>query len=221
MRLLTRKPQLTVVALLLLWCAALIFYRINLASDSPRGTGIKSMLWLLWNLFLATVPLLWSSAFKSFMAHKRSVLAGVSFCLWLLFLPNAPYILTDLIHLSPRPGIPLWYVLALLLSCAGAGTMLGYISLMQVHAVVQCEYGKTVGWAVAAGSLMLCGFGIYVGRFLRWNSWDAFTNPIRLAKSMIGQFVDPGIHPHPLAVTLVFGTGLIIGYVSVRVMATE
>lgn len=221
MQLSAARQRLAVVTLLLLWCAALIFYRIYLASDSLRGNGTKSMLGLLWNLFLATVPLFWSSAFQAFMKRQRLAPAGGAFCLWLLFLPNAPYILTDLIHLSPRPGVPLWYVLALLLACAGAGTMLGYISLMGVHAVIQREFGKTVGWAVAVGSLMLCGFGIYVGRFLRWNSWDAFTNPIGLAKSMIGQFIDPGLHPHPVAVTLVFGTGLIIGYLTLRAVAAE
>jgi uncharacterized membrane protein len=214
MRLSAQKQRLAVVALLLLWCVALITYHIYVVAD-------RLMFWLLWNLFLATVPLLWSSAFETFIQRNRPVVAAIFFSLWLLFLPNAPYILTDLIHLAPRPQVPLWYVLALLLSCAGAGTLLGYFSLLQVHTVVEAKFGKTTGWAVAAGSLMLCGFGIYVGRFLRWNSWDAFTNPMRLARSVLGQFVDPGPHPHPLAVTLVFGTGLIIGYLALRVVATE
>jgi uncharacterized membrane protein len=221
MRLSAQKQRLAVVALLLLWCVALISYRIYLAPGRFASSNGKFMLGMLWNLFLATLPLLWGAAFKTFIEGKRLILAGAFFILWLLFLPNAPYLLTDLIHLRPHPQAPLWYMLALLLSCAGAGTLLGYISLMQVHTAIERQFGRTTGWAVAAGSLMLCGFGIYVGRFLRWNSWDAFTNPIRLARSVMGQFVDPGLHPHPLAVTLVFGTGLIIGYLALRVVATE
>jgi uncharacterized membrane protein len=74
--------------------------------------------WLGWNLFLAAIPLGWSYAFAWSLANKRSLIAVASFLLWLLFLPNAPYILTDLIHLGPRPDVPLWFTLALLLSCA-------------------------------------------------------------------------------------------------------
>jgi uncharacterized membrane protein len=144
-------------------------------------------------------------------------LAGVFFSLWLLFLPNAPYILTDLIHLVPlasQPDVPLWLLLAMLLSCAGTGTLLGYLSLMQIHSAVEQNFGRTAGWSVAIGSLTLCGFGIYIGRFLRWNSWDAFANPISLLKSVAGQFIDAGPHPHPAGVTLVFGMGLLIGYLT-------
>jgi uncharacterized membrane protein len=206
------KQRLAAVGMMLLWCVTLIAYRMHLAADL-QAVG------LLWNLFLAVVPLFMSVAFQAASARRRSLLAGVCFLLWLLFLPNAPYILTDLIHLAPRPGVPLWYVLAMLLSCAGTGALLGYLSLLNVHLVIERKFGKVVGWIVAAASLMLCGFGIYLGRFLRWNSWDAFTNPLPLLKAIIGQFVDAGPHPHPLSVTLIFGTGLIIGYLALRAIA--
>ena len=78
------------------------------------------------------------------------------------------------------------------------------------------RFGKTVGWSVALGSLMLSGFGIYLGRFLRWNSWDAFTHPIALLKSMMGLFLHPGSNPHPIPVTLIFGAGLTVGYLALR-----
>jgi uncharacterized membrane protein len=151
--------------------------------------------------------------------RQRPVWAGIFFCLWLLFLPNAPYILTDLIHLAPRPHVPLWFILALLLSCAGTGAMLGYLSILDVHAVVEEKFSKTTGWAVAISSLLLCAFGIYLGRFLRWNSWDALANPLQLLRSIVRQFIDPSVHPHPLGVTVVFGLGLILGYLALRVVA--
>ena len=214
-----RQQRLAIVGALLLWCTALIWYRIYLASGLHHTIGEKAGLGLLWNLFLATVPLLWSSAFQTATIRQRPVWAGIFFCLWLLFLPNAPYILTDLIHLAPRPHVPLWFILALLLSCAGTGAMLGYLSILDVHAVVEEKFSKTTGWAVAISSLLLCAFGIYLGRFLRWNSWDALANPLQLLRSIVRQFIDPSVHPHPLGVTVVFGLGLILGYLALRVVA--
>lgn len=212
MKLSQDKQRFYIVCILLLWCAALITYRMFLATDA-LAVG------LLWNLFLAAVPLFWSSAFRAADLHKRPLLAGTFFLLWLLFLPNAPYILTDLIHLAPKPHVPLWFLLAMLLSCAGTGTLLGFLSLVNVHDVIEQKFGAVAGWAVAISSMMLCGFGIYIGRFLRWNSWNVLNRPVELMKTVVGQFFDSGPHPHPAGVTLVFGTGLVIGYLALRVIA--
>lgn len=206
------KQRLAIVAALLLWCTALLTYRISIAPD-----GLSVGLW--WNLFLALVPLMFSSALKAAHEAKQPFLAAFYFVVWLLFFPNAPYILTDLVHFRAIPGVPPWFLLAMLLSCAGAGTLFGYLSLIDVHIVAQRKFGVTIGWIIACGSLMLCGFGIYLGRFLRWNSWNAFNRPFELLKAVVGQFVDAGPHPNPLAVTLVYGVGLIIGYLALRVIA--
>lgn len=216
MKLSREKQQFAIIGLLLTWCAALVFYRLHWEPEFLA-------MWLLWNLFLAAVPVLWSYAFQAAMVRQRPVAASVFFGLWLLFLPNAPYLLTDLVHLNlqSHQGAPLWYDLAMLLSAAGTGTLLGYLSLFDVHSVVEQRFGRKTGWMVAAGSLMLCGFGIYLGRFLRWNSWDAFTHPIQLFKAVVGQFMDSGAHPRPLDVTLIYGIGLIIGYLALRVVATS
>jgi uncharacterized membrane protein len=206
------------VTLLWLWCIALLAYRIHLTSNVESDVGAKMAFGLFWNLFLATLPLVWSAGLESAAAKNRSVTAAIFFGLWLLFLPNAPYILTDLIHLKPYPNVPLWFLLAILLSCAGTGTLFGYFSLNRVHNVVEQKFGKVAGWGVAVGSLMLCGYGIYLGRFLRWNSWDAITNPVPLLHDAVGKFFDSGIHPHPLEVTTIFGMGLILGYVAIGMM---
>ena len=204
------------VAGMLLWCLLLLAYRSHLSVHSYGEKGEKSSRGLVWNLFLATLPLLWSAAFQAATARSRPVFAGVFFFLWLLFLPNAPYLLTDVLHLKPGADVPLWYLLAVLLSCAGTGTLLGYLSLLQVQAVVEKKYGMRAGWAVAAGSLLLCGVGIDLGRFLRLNSWDVFVHPLRLLRGIAAQFSHPGAQP-PLAVTLVFGGGLLLGYLVLRV----
>ena len=205
--------RLLVVAALLGWSVSLVLFRLYLGHD-----GLSYG--LLWNLFLAVLPLLWSSAFQSAVARKHWIWASVAFVLWILFLPNAPYLLTDLIHLNPKPNVPEWYILAMLLSCAATGTLIGYISLMDVHAAIERRFGFTTGWLLALSSLMLCGFGIYLGRFLRWNSWDALTRPLDFVRTVIGQFVDAGPHPHPVPVTLIFGGGLVLGYVALRVLTT-
>ena len=207
------NPRLLVVTALLGWSVSLVFYRMFWGAGWD-GIG------LLWNLLLAALPLGWSSAFVRAVARKRWVWAVISFALWILFLPNAPYLLTDLIHLKPKPPVPQWYILAMLLSCAATGTLIGYISLMDVHAAIERRFGFTTGWLLALSSLILCGFGIYLGRFLRWNSWDALTRPLQFARTVVGQFIDAGGHPHPLPVTLIFGGGLVIGYVALRVLAT-
>ena len=205
----TARPL--VVAALLAWSVSLVLLRTYIGHD---GWSYG----LLWNLFLAALPLLWSSTFNGAVARKHWIWAVISFTLWILFLPNAPYLLTDLIHLKPKPGVPEWYILAMLLSCAATGTLIGYISLMDVHAAIERRVGFYPGWLLAICSLMLCGFGIYLGRFLRWNSWDALTRPLEFARTVIGQFANAGPHPHPIPVTLIFGGGLIIGYVALRVL---
>jgi uncharacterized membrane protein len=203
------RQRLATVAMLLLWSVALLSLRLYYGMN---GLAIA----LFWNLFLASLPLLWSSAFRSSTRQGYGVVAGIFFVLWLLFFPNAPYLLTDMIHLKPQPDVPQWFMLAMLLSCAGTGTLLGYYSLLDIHETIEEKWGKVNGWAVTVGSLMLSAFGIYLGRFLRWNSWEALTNPLGLLKSVAGQFINAHPHPHPVPVTLIFGIGLLIGYLALR-----
>jgi uncharacterized membrane protein len=137
--------------------------------------------------------------------------------LWLLFLPNAPYILTDILHLTRSADAPLWYDLALLLSCSGTGLLLGYLSLVDVQEIVARRFSPIVGWVFALMSLVLSGFAIYLGRFLRWNSWDVLFTPT-LVLQVAGALMNPLAHLKPLSVTLVFGIILVLGYISLRML---
>src|SRR6185295_15605158 len=159
-------------------------------------------LFLIWNLFLAGIPLV-ASTFLRLARHWRLPLIIQAGCLglWLLFLPNAPYILTDLLHLTAQSPAPAWYDLALLLSCAGTGLLVGYLSLIDVHDIVAASLGKAMGWLLALSSLFLSGFAIYLGRFLRWNSWDVLTRPTILFDIADG-VVHPASHSRTLAVTM-------------------
>ena len=203
----------TVPAVLTLWCAALVVLRVELS-------GSLFYVFLVWNLFLAWIPWLAARGFGASSRRRAPRLLRLGwFTLWLLFLPNAPYILTDLLHLAPRPPVPLWYDLALLFSSAGTGLLLGYVSLLEVHGAVEERLGRVAGWIVAAGSLFLSGFGIYLGRFLRWNSWDALTDPAGLFLDISDRLLEPTSYPRTYAVTLIFGIGLLLGYVALRVLA--
>lgn len=139
------------------------------------------------------------------------------FGLWLLFLPNAPYILTDILHLTRASDAPAWYDLALLLSCSGTGLLLGYLSLLDVQEIVARSFSPIFGWIFAVVSLVLSGFAIYLGRFLRWNSWDVLVTPTRLFAIADG-LMHPLAHVRPLSVTFVFGIILALGYISLRVL---
>lgn len=198
--------------MLSLWCVALVVLRVE-------RSGSLSYVFLCWNLFLAWIPWLAGQAFRASSRRRGSILLRLGcFALWLLFLPNAPYILTDLLHLKPRPSVPLWYDLALLLSCAGTGLLLGYVSLLAVQGAVEERLGRVAGWIVAAGSLFLSGFGIYLGRFLRRNSWEALTDPAGLFLDVADRLLNPAAHPRAYAFTLIFGIGLLLGYVALRVL---
>ena len=132
--------------------------------------------------------------------------------LWLLFLPNAPYILTDLIHLRTVRSGPIWLDLLLLVSCAATGLAAGYCSLRQIHLLFQSHGWPRLGWVLAVSTPFLAGFGIYLGRFLRWRSIDIWMNPMGLASDVVDRFINPFLHFRTWGVTLGFGFLFLLGY---------
>jgi uncharacterized membrane protein len=181
-------------------------------------TGRLTFLFLVWNLFLAVIPFALSTmlgAAKGTLKARVLVPVGAA---WLLFFPNAPYILTDLFHLDARPGVPLWYDLAVILTCAWNGLMLAYASLADMQRLVQLRLGPITGWAFAVVALLLSSFGIYLGRYLRFNSWDVLANPLTLFYDIVNRLIHPFSFPGTWGVTLVFGVFLLIGYGTVRAL---
>jgi uncharacterized membrane protein len=201
-----KTRDLALPAVLLAWCLGLVVLRVV-------RTGSLGFAFLAWNLFLACVPLALSRALETVRRHRGSHLAqGTLFLLWLLFLPNAPYIVTDLVHV-PAPGdLRTWYDMGMVLSCAATGLLVGYLSLRDVQRLVEAGFGKAAGWLMASGALLLSAFGVYLGRALRWNSWDAITNPVALLGSIANLLANTRAHLHTYAVTLLFGLGLLLGY---------
>lgn len=196
---------------LLLWCVALIGFR------SAR-TGSDYFLFLLWNLFLACIPLLVSRLLR--IAHHRGSADSAQLFLvavWLLFLPNAPYIFTDFVHLHESSTLLYWYDAVLLLSCAGTGLLLGYSSLIDVHAISAARFGHKLGWGVAIVALLLSGYGVYLGRVQRWNSWDIVTNPLGLMNNIANVLLNPVDHFHVYALSGLMSAALLLGYAALRI----
>jgi uncharacterized membrane protein len=146
------------------------------------------------NLLLAWVPMIVALCLCSELdrpARRRWIMAGM-FAVWVLFFPNAAYIVTDLIHLKSRPPVPRWFDYILITAYAWTGLFLCYISLRLLHARVQRVWGSRIGWTFATGMLAASSLGIYVGRFFRWNSWDVILRPWK-PLSDLKRFVHPPV----------------------------
>ena len=199
---------LAALALASALCVALLAARII-------ASGNFLHLWLVWNLFLAWLPLLFAYAARA-LSNGRTWLRYPSFALcaglWLLFFPNAPYITTDLMHLRFATDFPLWYDVTLVMAFAWTGLLLGFLSLYVMQTLVARSLGGVAGWLFALGALGLSAFGVYIGRFLRWNSWDAFTAPHALLSELWAQLRHPFAHPRTYGVTLMLAAFFITAY---------
>lgn len=134
---------------------------------------------------------------------------------WLLFFPNAPYILTDLAHVTEwrtSRSVPPWFDLQLHVLFAVTGLLLGFASLRIMHELVRRFWGTTAGWLFSVISLGLAGFGVYLGRFLRWNSWDLVRSPVSLLGDVAQQLVDPLRQPRTFGFTALFFLCLVLSY---------
>jgi uncharacterized membrane protein len=135
----------------------------------------------------------------------------------MVFLPNGPYILTDFWHLQEQAGVPLWFDIGLLAAFAWAGLVSAVYSMRTMHKLVRDIAGPLVGWSFAAGTAGLAGLGVYLGRFLRWNSWDLVLNPKGVLADVAIRLADPLQHPRTLGVTLLFAAILFVCYLAFAV----
>ncbi len=174
-------------------------------------TGQFAYLFLVWNLFLAWLPFL--LALTVVMLRQSKLALGAFGMLWLIFFPNTTYLVTDLIHLHHTDFIPVWYDAIMLFAFALTGLMLGLLSLYFVHAVVQIHFGAIVGWAFVGITAVLGGVGVYIGRFLRWNSWDVFTNPITLFNDITFNLFHPDLFLRAVVTTGMLTAVFIVAYV--------
>lgn len=181
-------------------------------------TGKIVYLPLGWNLLLAWIPFGVSALMLSVArwSRLRWGLLPMMGAVWLVFLPNAPYLITDLIHLKHRAPVPYWYDIAMLGMFACTGLLLGVRSLEHVHTLVRDTLGDALSWIGIGTVTGLCGLGIYLGRFLRWNSWDLITRPEAIFRDILERLLHPQAHLQTWGVTLVFGVSMLAFYVAIR-----
>lgn len=176
-------------------------------------SGQLTYAFLAWNLFLAWIPFAISQKISGVQNRWKILLL---FGAWLLFLPNAPYIITDFLHLKQRWPIPYWYDILLLFSAALNGLLLGLVSLLKVEKFLADRYGNRISGLLILCSFFLCAFGIYMGRYLRWNSWDIITNPGAVAADILERIVNPFDHFGTWSVTFLFGSFFYVMYYSIK-----
>ncbi|MHB8060111.1 MAG: DUF1361 domain-containing protein [Gaiellaceae bacterium] len=173
-------------------------------------------LFLIWNLFLAWIPLAVSLLIEKVHGRGgRPALLVLLAAIWLLFFPNAPYIITDFIHLEPRGTAPLWFDVLLIASFAWTGLLLGFVSLNRVQRLIASAAGALAGWLAAASALVLASFGIYIGRFEVRNSWDIVLQPDLLIRDTWHQLTSPALYPRTLGVTFSYAIFLILTYATI------
>lgn len=174
---------------------------------------------LLWNLILAWLPFVLATlTFQLAKTRKRLLyllVAGTALA-WLVFFPNAPYILTDYQHLGNTSSqVPVWYDVLMLTWFAWTGLMLGIASLWLMQEVVEAVVGRTAGWLFVACVSVLSAFGVYLGRFLRWNTWDLWHRPRSLMADITSRLMNPLSTDHPIVFTALFASLFFFIYLSV------
>jgi uncharacterized membrane protein len=171
---------------------------------------------LVWNLFLAWLPFLFSLSAAALHAFfpKHWWLLIFPGIMWLIFFPNAPYIITDFLHLMDRPSVPLWYDILLLATFAWTGCFLAIASLRTMQILVKRYLGWFLSWVFAFSALALGGLGIYLGRFSRWNSWDLFFQPKEILYDIGIRLVNPLSNLRFFGFTILFTAFLVICYLT-------
>ena len=180
-----------------------------------------TFLFLVWNLFLAWMPY-WLALALDFATRIKPNLSayftGFLLVTWLLFFPNAPYIITDLLHLKDREVVPHWFDLMLIVSFAWTGLMLGYCSLFEIQHFLEQRYKRWVVWMLVCGAIWIAGFGVYMGRFQRWNSWDALTHPFAVVGQQVHVLLNFSDYLGTLGMAVVLSGFMLMGYLMLNAL---
>ena len=176
--------------------------------------GKFSYFYLLWNIFLAFVPYLISLVL--FTLHKEEKINNffliIGSLVWILFIPNAPYLITDFIHLDEVKHAPLLYDAFLIFSSALVGLLFGLYSISHMNEIIKSKFSKIKSKIILAVIFILIGFGIYLGRFLRFNSWDFFTHHSSLLEGIKNLFFWNGGIMNTILYTLLFSSFVYVAF---------
>lgn len=178
-------------------------------------SGSLLFIFLLWNIFLAWLPYMLSA----YLSEKKPMAGKTRWAVflgWLLFFPNSLYIVTDLVHLEIDTSIPKWFDTILLFSSSIMGLMMAFVSLFRTERFLIRQFGKRPVPYLMGGILFLGSFGVYLGRFLRWNSWDVISHPVGLLAAVAKRVVFPFDHLYTWGVTLLLTMLFYLLYMAVK-----
>ena len=198
----TIKPQTQfVLSLLLSSFASVLLFTVGAYRNRSLAYD-----YFMWNLFLAWLPLLFAGWLVAILRRKlwSSWEALLASFLWVIFLPNSFYVVSDFIHLQEVGRVDAVFDAVMFASFIFVGVALGLSSVYVVHKEFQKRFSTIISTAWLVGIFLLCGFAIYLGRDLRWNSWDVLTNPGGLLFDISDRFVHPDAYPEMFLTIFIF-----------------
>lgn len=196
-----------------------MLFSVVLVSSRVVYTGESTFIFLLWNLFLAWLPFActaWAQYNEKWQRGKRFI---ALFAAWLLFIPNSFYIITDLFHLGPFYTVPLWFDLILILSFAWNGLLLGLLSVRQMEKMVYTRFRLRNELFFIYPIMWLNAWGVYIGRYLRFNSWDVITNPFALITDIMDMLFHPIQYRTAWGMIACFSVFMTLMYLAVKRIA--
>ena len=195
---------------LLTFIGLLIFFRM-------LYSGTRQYLFLEWNIFLAWIPYILSTQFR-FYTGKAMWKQLFLFSSWLLFFPNALYIVTDLVHLSGESNMPWWFDAMLVFSAAFVGLLMAFVSLRNAERYLSTLFKRNTVQVITFCLLFLGSFGVYLGRFERWNSWNIVNDPLGLGINILSCFINPVENIRVWAITILFTAVYSLLYYCLRIL---
>lgn len=153
-------------------------------------SGNGSYLFIIWNLFLASILYIIGACFRHLKESKK-LIQFLIFSYWLLFFPNALYIVTDIIHLAQTQAASLWYDAVLLFTFSLLGLVRAFASFISVENYLSCYFEIRIVNIIIFVLLLVGSYGVYLGRFERWNSWDVLNNISARSLYIIRTFLHP------------------------------
>ena len=217
---LLRKANLSLPVTVHHWLIASACFSGLLLLTRIIATGSLVYLFLPWNLLLAFIPYVltrWMTSNISIVENKVKLVIAVA--IWLLFIPNSFYIITDFYHLSHFRSAPQWFDLLLIFSFAWNGILCGIISLSRVESVISVIRGKGLSLLLVFLVMWLCAFGVYIGRFLRYNSWDVLTDTVSLAGEIGDMLLHPLVNAYAWGMTICYAIFMTLLYEAIKKMA--
>jgi uncharacterized membrane protein len=197
-----------------------VLFSILLVAIRAVITNTLVFIFLPWNLFLAAVPfLITTGLFKYRSITNKRWKMGFLLVAWILFLPNSFYIITDLFHLKPREESSRWFDLTLIFSFAWNGFLMGILSVRQMEKVVASRFSLQNTLLFVFPVMWLIAIGVYIGRFLRFNSWDIISNPFELLQEIGYMMIHPLQHFSTWGMIACFAAFMTIAYLSMKKMA--